>query len=1089
MRVFCLVFLMSYTLAAQSGTAIFGTVTDSTGAVVGNAELTATNASTGVAERVKSNSSGYYIFLDLRPGTYKINCVIAGFETVERTGILLEVDRRARVDVTLRVGEVKQVMEVEGSVSTVDTASSTVKDVVDTHRMDELPLNGRNALSLQAILPGAIQMGSGSAATGTALNTNLVFSVNGTRPSSSAYVLDGGLNMEMYNNVPAAFPNPDTLQEFSILQNGYSAVNGRNAGAVINMVTKSGTNQLHGVLYDFLRNNDFDARNFFSPIVSPLHRNQFGGNFGGPVVVPHLYKGRDRTFFFFGFESTRQTLGQTSSSTVVPTALERQGDFSQSFVRGKLISVAPPNTVTIQNPTGTPYPGNIIPASQLDPVALAFTKAFLPLPNSPGNIYTYNLSLPTNDYQVVTRIDHSISDKNKLSVRYFWDDNFNLTNYAVPAFNGSNNWITHNVTVNDTHIFTPALVNAATLTVARNNFIRAPQVSTPANWAALGCTVTCVPLAPPNIPTDWIVGINNGLGLGIATNYLSHMMNYQFIDTMSWTKGNHLIQFGGDIAKVRRNGRENFDTDPGFSFNGQATGPAGYGYADFYVGAAASVYQNSPISAYQYKWTPFLYVQDDWRISRKLTLNLGVRWEPYITVKDAYGENTAFRAGQQSTVYPLAPLGYLFPGDKGIDGLGVIPNRLDRFSPRIGFAYDPFGNGKTSIRGGYGIFSDTIQLVSLNSNGTSQPFSYGLTTFNVQLSNPYGNNPQQLQFLENYTRANTAAQRATKAFYLPLTVMSMNPDFTSAYVQQWNLNVQHELPKKIVLTVAYLGNKGSHLHVSQNVNPAVYVPGASTTGNVDSRRLYPGYQIIESIQSTAFSTYNSLQVSWNRRFENGFTFLGSYVFSKAIDLASTDGNSGTANQASDPFNWDKDKGLANFNVKHRFVTSFIWDVKYFHGTKGFKRQLLDGWSVNGILTLQTGIPFTVLAGVDRSLAGVGADHADVLGPAAIYNSASNNSKVARYFDTSAFALPALGTFGTAGRNTLIGPGLQNLDAGLFKDFPISENRKFQLRWEVFNSLNHPNFSNPNATFSSSNFGRILSAKDPRIMQLAAKFYF
>jgi hypothetical protein len=1079
---------LSSVLAAQSGTAIFGTVSDSSGASIAGAVLTAVNDDTGVAEKVKSNPSGYYIFLDLRPGRYRINCSVAGFETVERTGVLLEVDRRARVDVTMRVGEVKQVLEVQGSVTTVDTASSTLKDVVDSHRMDELPLNGRNALSLQAILPGAIQMGSGSAATGTALNTNLVFSVNGTRASQSAYVLDGGLNMEMYNNVPAAFPNPDTLQEFSILQNGYSAVNGRNAGAVVNMVTKSGTNQLHGVLYDFLRNNDFDSRNFFSPIVSPLHRNQFGGNFGGPVVIPKVYKGKDRTFFFFGFEAMRQVLGQTSSSTVVPTALERQGDFSQSAVRGKLISVAPPNTVTVANPSGTPYPGNIIPASQLDPVALAFTKAFLPLPNSAGNIYTFNLSLPTNDNQVVTRVDHAFSDKNKLNGRYFWDDNFNLTNYAVPAFNGSNNWITHNVTLNDTHIFTPSLVNSANLTVARNNFIRAPQRSNPATWADLGCK-SCVPLAPPDIPTDWIVGINNGLGLGIATNYLSHMMNYQFLDTVSWTRGNHLIQFGGDIAKVRRNGRENFDTDPGFSFNGQATGTSGYGYADFYSGAAVSVYQNSPISSWQYKWTPFLYVQDDWRATRKLTLNLGVRWEPYITVKDAYGENTAFRAGQQSTVYPLAPLGYLFPGDKGIDGLGVIPNRLDRFSPRFGFAYDPFGDGKTSIRGGYGIFSDTIQLVSLNSNGTSQPFSYGLTTYNVQLSNPYGNNMQQLQFLQTYTRATTDAQRATKQFYLPLTVMSMNPQFTSAYVQQWNLNVQRELPGKVVLTVAYLGNKSTHLHINQQVNPAVYVPGASTSGNVDSRRLYQGYQTIESIQATANSTYESLQVSWNRRFENGFTFLGSYVFSKAIDLASTDGNSGLANQASNPFNWDRDKGLANFNVKNRFVTSFIYAMPYFRASKGFKRQLLDGWSVNGILTLQSGIPFTVLAGVDRSLAGVGSDRADVLGPVATYNGSSNNSKIARFFDTTVFAQPALGTFGTVGRNTLTGPGLANFDAGLFKDFPLQESRKFQIRWEVFNGLNHPNFQNPNSTLSSTNFGRILSARDPRIMQLAAKFYF
>jgi hypothetical protein len=742
--------------------------------------------------------------------------------------------------------------------------------------MDDLPLNGRNALQLQAILPGAIQMGSGAAASGIALNTNTVFSVNGTRASQSAYVLDGGLNMDMYNNVPAAFPNPDSLQEFSILQNSYSAVNGRDAGAVVTMVTKSGTNQLHGVLYDFLRNSDFDSRNFFSPGISPLHRNQFGGNAGGPVRLPH-YNGHDRTFFFFAYEATRQELGQTTSSTVVPSALERQGNFSQSVLHGKPITVAPASTVTAQTPNGVPYPGNIIPASLVNPVAVNFTTAFIPLPNSPGNIYAYNLSVPTNDNQVVAKIDHSFSNANKLSVRYFWDDYFNVTNYSLPAFNGTLDWVTHNGTVNDTHIFTPSLINVATLTVARNIFYRSPEVTTPANWGALGCTPTCVPLAPPNIPTDWILGISGGLGLSIATNYRSFMMNYQFVDSLSWTKGNHLLTFGGDIAKVRRNGRENFDTDPGFSFNGLQTGSSGYGYADFYSGAAFSIYQNSPISSWQYKYTPFLYFEDDWRVTHRLTLNLGVRWEPYVPVEDAYGENTAFRPGQQSTVYPLAPLGYLFPGDKGIDGLGVVPVRWDRFSPRFGFAYDPFGDGKTSIRGGYGIFSDTVQLVTLNSNPTSQPFSYGLTTYNVSLSNPYGANPQQLQFLETYTRATTAQQRASKAFLLPMPIMNMNPDFTSAYVQQWNFNVQREIWRKFVVTAAYRGNKGTHLHVSEQQNPGIYIPGQSTTGNIDSRRIYPGYQTIESIQSTANSTYHALQLSWNRRFEGGFTVLASYV--------------------------------------------------------------------------------------------------------------------------------------------------------------------------------------------------------------------
>jgi hypothetical protein len=1085
-RLTCLLLLLATGLSAQSGGVIFGTVTDPSGAALTRADVTATNQATGDATKVQSNDVGDYIFPNLQPGNYKLTCQVPGFQTLEQGGIVLEVSRRERVDLSMKIGEVKQVTEVQSTVTTVDTLSSAVKEVVDTHRMDDLPVNGRNALSLQGLLPGAIQMGTGSAATGVALNTNLVFSVNGSRPDQSAYILDGGLNMDMYNNVPAAFPNPDTLQEFSMLQNSYSAVNGRNAGAVVNMITKSGTNKLHGVLYDFFRNSNMDSRNFFSATVSPLHRNQFGGTVGGPVLLPH-YNGRDRTFFFFAYEATRQRLGTTNSSTVLPTALERQGNFSQSRIGGRPVTVAPPSTVTAANPVGSPFPGNVIPANLLDPVALNFTTAFLPLPNAAGNIYSYNLSVPTNDDQLVAKVDHSISNANKLSVRYFWDDTLNIQNTVVPAFNSQNEWITYNGTINDTHIFTPHLVNVATATVARNTFIRGPIVTNPANFAALGCK-SCVPLSPPGVPTDWAVSVAGGIGLRVPTNYFSYMMNYQFLDTVSWTLGSHLLQFGGDIAKVRRNGREYFQKDTQFAFNGLRSGNSGYGYADFYLGAALSVFQNSPISSFQYKWTPFLYFQDDWRVSHKLTVNVGLRWEPYIAIEDSYGQNAAFRAGQKSTVYPLAPVGYVFPGDAGISS-GVAPSRYRRFSPRVGFAYDPFGDGKTSIRGAYGIFSDTLQLVALNSNPTDQPFSYGLTTFNVPFSNPYVNNPAQLQLLQSYQRPTSASQRATWPFYLPLQVISMNPDFTSGYIQQWNFNVQRELPGKVVLTVGYLGNKGTRLHVNEQVNPGVYIPGQSTTGNVDSRRIYQGYQTIQSIQSTANSTYHSLQVSWNRRFEHGFTFLGSYVWSKAIDLASSDGNSGLGNQASDPFDWNKDKGPADFNIKHRFVTSFIWDLPFFRTSHSAARVLLGGWQLNGILTLQTGNPFNVTAGVDRSLSGVNLDHADISGPAATYGGSSHGAEVGRYFDTSMFSLPALGTFGSSGRNILVGPGLANFDAGLFKQFRIDESRHFELRWEVFNTFNRPNFLNPTASFSSVNFGRILSARDPRIMQLAAKFYF
>lgn len=1083
-----LIAISSLQIAAQVGRgSLFGTVTDSQGDLVPNADIKVTNVLTGTILRARSDQSGNYIVNDLAAATYTVSCSMSGFETTERTNIVLQVDQEARVDLALKVGQEHQVVTVQADVTNIDTLTSTVQDVVDKTRMVELPLNGRDALSLQALLPGSVQMGSGSAASGIALNTGLVFSVDGARPNQSSYTLDCGLNMDMYNNVPAAFPNPDMLQEFGILQNAYSAVDGRNAGAVVNMITKSGTNGFHGSAYEFLRNSYADAKDYFATVVPPLRRNQYGGTLGGPVLLPH-YNGRSKTFFFIGAEITRQTLGSTISSTIVPTALERQGNFSETVIGGKSITVAPPSTVTAANPVGTPYANATIPAGNLDPVAQAFTTAFLPIPNQAGNIFAYNEALPTRENQAIARLDETISTADKFNARYFFDDSFNEQSAGLPVFNSNNDWPTHNGTLNETHVFSSNLINLGTFTVARNTFIRGPVVTSPANWAALGC-LSCVPLAPAGIPTDWAIAAANGLSIRVPTNFRSFMMNYQFIDTMSWNKGNHLFQFGGEYSYERRLGHEFFQFSTDWSFTGTLSGPYGDGYADFYQGAANSVYQNTPLFSEQYKYTPFLYFQDDWRMTKKLTVNYGVRWEPYITTRDRYGHDGAFRPGQQSTIYPLAPLGAVYPGDAGI-GPGVSPDRFDRLSPRIGFAFDPFGNGKTSIRAGYGIFSDTLRPVALNTNQTNQPFSLGETTFDALLSNPYGgSNATIQQLLLNYVPPTTASARQSRVFYLPMTENSINPSFTTGYIQQWNLNVQREVWKQTVLTLSYIGTKGTHLLLLEEENPGVYIPNQSTTSNVNSRRPYTNFQTITEDIAGGYSHYNSLQVSWNRRFAQGFTLLGSYVYSKSLDIASNDGNSGLGNQARDPADWNLDYGPSDFDLRSRFVTSFVYQIPGYRSENSLVRKVTGGWQVDGILTLQTGTPFSVLAGVDRSLIGVNEDHANINGPLAVYNGASRAQKIAKYFNTSDFSLPALGTFGTGSRNLLYGPGYQNLDAGLYKMIPFSEATHMELRWETFNTFNHPNLSNPNNSFSSSAFGRITASNSGRVMQIAAKMVF
>ncbi|MBZ2184173.1 MAG: carboxypeptidase regulatory-like domain-containing protein [Bryobacter sp.] len=1081
-------FAVSSPLFAQTATAtIFGSITDTSGAALANAKVTATQAATGAREQTSANDRGDYIFPALRPGSYTVEVEANGFRRAQVKDVLIEINQRARLDFSMQVGEVKEVLEVSSTATTVDTFSGTIKEVVDSGRMVELPLNGRNALSLQGLLPGAIQMGTGSAASGIALNTNLVFSVNGARPNNSAYTLDGGLNMDMYNNLPAAFPNPDTLQEFSILQNGYNAVNGRNAGAVINMVTKSGTNEFRGVLFNFLRNDKLNTRNFFAAGKDPLRRNQFGGTLGGPIRLPG-YNGKDKSFFFVAYEGTRQRLGATSSSIVVPTQLERTGDFSQSTLRGARVIVAPPETVNAQNPQGQPFPNSVVPSSRIDPVARRFAEVFMPLPNRPGNIYAYNVSLPTEEDQVTIKLDHAFSDKNRTYFRMFFDDFRRNQNNGLLAFNSQNNWVTYNATLSHSTVFSPSLVNTATATVARNTFVRAPLATEGAlDWAALGCR-SCISLSPPGVPTDWSISIANGFGVRVDTNFQSYMMNYQFIDNLTWTRGNHTLTMGGEISKVRRNGREFFQKDTQFSVNGQRSGNQGYGYADFFLGAANDVYQNSPIRAWQYKWTPFMYIQDDWRVTRRLTLNLGLRWEPFLMVREKNEELGAFRPGRQSRVYPLAPVGALFPGDDGIPN-GIVGNDWVKPAPRVGFAWDPFGDGKTSVRGGYGVFFDTLRLVGLNTNSINQPFSFGLRTFTVQLSDPYAANPGQLAILRNYVPPVTADDRNRRAFVTPITHNSVDPDFTSGYMQQWNLNLQRELLWKTVFTFAYVGSKGTAFMVGQNINPAIFVPGQSTTGNVDARRIYQGFSEIRSTQATANSTYHSLQLSWNRRLSGGFSVLGSYVWAKSLDLASNDGNSGTGNQSTNPFRQNLDKGPSDFDVRHRVVNSVLWDLPFGKNAKGLAKVLLHGWQLNGIGTMQTGVPFSVAAGVDRSLAGIGRDRADILRMPDIYRDQARGQFIQRYFDTSAFALPALGSFGTSSRNLLFGPGLINFDLGAFKAFAIDERRRVEFRWEIFNALNRPNFFNPVGAVQNVNFGRITSARDPRIMQAALKFYF
>jgi hypothetical protein len=1065
--------------AQQFATSVVrGRVTDSSGAALPGVTVTAIHAATNTEYRAVSGPAGDYVVTAVRPGQYSVRFELAGFSRTERTGVLVEVSQEGRVDASLAPGAISEVVTVQGDASIVETSNATVKTVVDSRRIVGLPLNGRNALQLQALTPGAVQVKFGQAATGIALMTSSSYSINGARPNGSGYYLDGGINMDMYNNVATAFPNPDALQEFSVLANSMQAVYGRSAGAAINMVTKSGTNQLHGSAYGFYRNDALNGTNFFAKTKPKLDRKQFGATVGGPIIS-------DRTFFFLAYEGVRQESDSTRT-VQVPTALERAGDFSQSPLTGARVVIDPL--------TGLPFPGNIVPTSRFDPVAVAFTNAFMPLPNSTGNLYTFNVTSPENVDQFVGRIDHQLSANNRLSLRGFYDDTTRTLNANLPAFNSDFSWKTKNLTLSDVHTFSGNVVNTATVTYASNPVQRRPLPSDPRTWTDLGC-ISCVNLGDSTgANTQWGTSFT-GFGFGTESPFTSFMTNWHVTDSITWITGRHLFRAGGEFGHFTRQGVEPFQHTPQFSFNGTRT-KSGWGYTDFFLGLPNNVSQSTPLASETTRLNLAAYVEDEWKVSNRLTLDLGLRWEPFFPINETNDELTAYRPGQQSTIYKLATPGLVFPGDPGIPR-GIVDPQYDLFAPRVGVAFDPTGDGKTSIRAGWGLFYDTIRQVSLNFASTREPFALFATTNTSNpksLQDPYGNNPETLTRLVNYTSPQPGQEATWQFFGTPLFITSIDEDLTPPRYQQWNLSVQHQLFADLMVQAAYVGSKGENLLVIQEINPGTYVPGATAT-NLQARRDDPTFSTIWNTQSTGHSRYDAFQLSVNKRFSRGFSVLASYVYSSSKDTASNDGNSGGSNGSSNPRDAEADWGPSDFDVPHRFVASFLWELPFFEGSEGLTKTLLGGWQVGGIVTLQSGTPFSAIVGNNqRSLVGGNGDRLDVIGTERVLGG-SQDEQVNRYFDTSAYALPPLGTFGTVDRNSLRGPGYQNVDLTVQKLFGLGGARALELRFEVFNLFNQVNFNNPvnvycdRETSASCNFGKLTSALDPRIIQLGARFRF
>ena len=1054
---------------------ISGIVHDPSGAVVPGVKLTATNAGTSAKFQSTSDATGTYTIRTLPVGVYDLTAEQNGFKKYETKGIRLQVNEVARMDVTLAVGSVGETVTVSGQAVTVDTATATLKAVVDQRRIESLPLNGRNPTQLMQLVVGVVRDTRTDVTSGTTYPGTLPVSVNGNRANSTNYVLDGAQNNDHYSNAPNPMPNPDALQEFSVQTNNFSAEFGRQSGGLVNAVTKSGTNGPHGSAFEFVRNKALNAANFFNPPVSPgsnvrrddgLKRNQFGATFGGPVVIPKLYNGRDKSFFFVSYQGTRQRQTPISATIVVPNAAQRNGDFS-GLASGRVL----------RNPFANlaPFPGNQIPVSLYSPISTTIARDFIPLPTSGNTIQV----APPNAYrddQTLIRGDQQLGSKNRLSGR-FWRSLASQPGLLNPSNYFENttprHWNNTSVTITDTHIVGPTLTNQFLFSYNHTNGDAVP-VYPPKGIKDLGSNYY-----NDDKPQVYItvVGYWGTMNTGDTNDFIRK--EYQFSDTMRWSKGKHQITMGGEFNRGLGDIINNFRANGQWNFNGTAPFTTD-SLADYFLGKFNTLAQGVG----EYKKTRFdmysLFFQDSIKLRRNFSVDLGVRWEPFLPYTDVDGKLATWRAGQQSSRYVNAPRGIVYPGDAGIPD-GGFGRTMSNLGPRIGFAWDVFGDGRTSVRGGYGIFFDRSNTISTNSQANQAPFGTLVTVQgdNVNsFANPWAGTTNPFP--------GTTTPPSTVAFPQFSSQFVYEQHMRNPYIQSWNLTMEREIGAGFIGRISYAASKGTRLVALREFNSAIYAPGVTTATTNQRRPLAPGLGGVTIIEPVSNSTYHALQLTAERRFAKGFSILANYQFAKSIDDASA--NKATGVTRTNPNNQAFDKGPSDFDKRHVMNLSGLWELPFKVGSRA-ANTIIGGWSLNTIVSLWSGFPFSVGSGVDNARTGTGGQRADLTGQPSLGDNRTQGAIIAQYLNKAAFAANTIGTFGNLGRNTFRAPGFATVDLGLSKGFTIRENLITTLRFEAFNAFNRTNLNSPVAAQNNVQFMQITSALDPRILQLALRLTF
>jgi hypothetical protein len=1035
------ILLAAASLNAQSTRgSIGGQITDAAKNPIAGAPVALVERDTNKKRVTTSGPHGDFLITLLDPGTYRLEVDAPGYRSHVQD-LVLDLDQEIRVEVPLLPGKTTEQITVNAIRSVLRTDSATVGDVIDTREVQGLPLDGRDFFELTLLVPGVVPPAQGSAGS---VRGAFAIDINGAREDANDFLLDGVYNGDPKLNGVAVTPPVDAVREFEVLSSTYDASFGRNGGAQVSVVLRSGGNQFHGTAYEFFRNAILDARNYFAPADAPApqdQRNQFGGTLGGPIV-------KDRTFFFADYQGTRDSTGITQV-TNVPTLLERTGNFSQSGLPA------------INPFTGLPFQNNTIPTAYLDPTGLAIASLY-PLPNRdvPNQNYVSSPDGRTRADQFDVRVDHTLAPSSQLTFRYSFSDGSLFEPFTgvgfplVPGYGDNVPNRDQNAMIAETHVFTPALLNEF-----RAGFDR---VSEGVYQQDIGQNVNAqvgLPTISTN-PRDFglsLISITGFSPIGDEDNNPQHSTSnvYQLNDNLTWVHGRHTAKFGVDYRITQQNAYRDIEARGFIDFLGDITGNA---LEELLLGlptdsGVATLNNPEHLRTHSYNF----FANDYWRVRPNLTLILGLRYEFNSPPVDAQNHADLY----DLTTQTLVPV-----GTGGMPRGGYVPNR-DNFAPRMGLAWTPGWSPRTVIRSGYGIYYDQSSLAPGEGLYFSPPYFnlnvyYPLSaTAPLLLSNPFPSN-----FPYPY----------------PPSALAFQPNLHTPYVQQWNFNIERSLGRSRMLEIGYVGSKGTDLIGARDINQ----PPPST--NPDFLRPLPQFADIDLLESNRNSSYNSLQARFEQRLNFGLSLLASYTFAKSIDNDSSFFSStGDSNFPQDSYDLQAERGLSNFDVRHRFVASYAYDLPFRSASRWLK-----GWQTFGILQFQSGQPFTVdlLADDDNSNTGI-----DSLGfgandrPNVVGNPQLSNPSANEWFNTAAFVIPPYGSFGNSGRNTLTGPGMATVDLSLVKNTMIGEHATAQFRVEAFNVVNHTNFNLPDNFIGSPTFGQILSAGNPRRLQLALKFLF